>query len=298
MTQMPSALVAALRQRPVVPAAEVRSARIRRGDIRFAKGLPGETLQPRLVLLLSVDSQLEFADVLLVHTASEMSCDVDVVVSGTDTGAPFEAVIETDLRGVIWTIQLGSAIGHVGEELLSHLGREATSLEFGATPEVRRGIQLAGPADPRWGFKRDEGSALRALVRDCTDALLDEEAWQVEAGLLRPELLDFAADPTALVTDLMHWLRTRTLELTAEDVEVLLELGALDTGAWERFGDLGLDISTSVQILVEAAATGSPRKPDQSVAWRLVTAAHIEVRAQSSRPQSIRYLGGKELATA
>lgn len=301
MTQMPSAVVAALLQRPAARDAEVRSSRIRRGDIRFARGLPGEVLEPRLVLVLSVDSQLDFANVLLVHTASEMSCDVDVVVPATDSGAPYEVVIETDLRGVIWTIQLGSSVGHVGEDFLRLLGRETPSPDLRARPETERGTQLAGPADPRWGFKGDEGAALGALARDCTDALLDEEAWQVEAALLRPELLDLAADPTALVSDLMHWLRTRTLELSTTDVEVLLELGALDTGVWEAFGGLGLDISTAVQSLVEAAATAvtaSPGRADQSVAWRLVTATHIEVRARGSQPKSIRYLGHKELVRA
>ena len=301
MTQMPPVLVAALRelrQRPAVPVPEAGSSRIRRGDIRFAKGSTGEELQPRLVLVLSVDSQLDFADVLLVHTATEMTCDVDAVVQPSDSGAPYEAVIETDLRGVLWTIQLGSAIGHLDDHFFSSLGSDLTSHDPGARPELQRGLQLAGPADPRWGFKRDEGAALRALARDCTDALLDEEAWQLEAGLLRPELLDLADDPVALVTDLMHWLRTRTLELSPTDAEVLLELGALDTGAWELFGGLGLDISTAVQGLVEAAATGSPRRADQSVSWRLVTATHIEVRERGSQPQLVRYLGQKDLVSA
>jgi hypothetical protein len=301
MTQLPAVLTAALRESaprlaPAPPA--VASARVQRGDLRFARALPGELIKPRLVLVLSVDSKLDFADVLLLHTATEMACNVDVVVPRSVSDVPYEVVVQTDLRGVVWTLQLGPAVGRLDDDVLRALRNETTSDDIGVRPNVRRGLQLAGPADPRWNFKRDEGVELRALARDCTDALLDEEAWQVEAGLLRPDLLDLADDPVVLVTELMHWLRTRTLELSPADVEVLLELGVLDTGAWEMFDDLGLDISTAVQSLVEAAATGSPRRADPPVSWRLVTATHIGVQERGSQPRSIRYLGQRKLTAA
>lgn len=300
MTELPAALRAALRKPAPPPASAppaIASSRVQRGDLRFARGLPGEPLEPRLVLVLSVDSKLDFADVLLLHTATELACDIDVVVPRSVSGIPYEVVVQTDLRGVVWTLQLGPAVGRLDDNLLRALRNETTSLDLDATPDVRRGLQLAGPADPRWSFKQEEGVALRALALDCTDALLDEEAWQVEAGLLRPDLLDLADDPAALLTELMHWLRTRTLELSPTDVAVLIELGVLDTGAWEMF-DLGLDISTAVKSLLEAAATGSPRRADPSASWRLVTAAHLGVRERGSQPRSIRYLGQRELTTA
>lgn len=247
--------------------------------------------------MLSVHSNLDFADVLLVHTAAEMACDVDLVVPKAVSTAPYEVVLEKDLRGAVWTLQLGPAVGRLDGAIIDALGYNTTGPDSGAPSGIHRGIKLAGPADPRWGFKREEGAAFRALVSDCTDALLDEDSWQVEPGLLRPDLLDRADDPTALLAELMHWLCTRTLELSPTDVEVLLELGALETSAWELFGDLGFDILTALQGLVEAAATGSPRRADPSV-WRLVTATHLEVRQRGSHPRLIRYLGQRELTTA
>jgi hypothetical protein len=249
-------------------------------------------------LVLSVDSQLDFADVLLLHTATEMACGVDLVVPTSVSGVPYDVVVQTDLRGVVWTLQLGPAVGRLDDRVISALGGTSTSLlEAGHGPVVHRGLALAGTADPRWAFKRDEGSALRALARDCTDALLDEGAWEVEPGLLRPELLDLADDPVAVVADLVHWLQTRTLEIGPTEIETLLELGALDAGAWARVADLGIDVWTAIQSLIEGAATSAPRD-DGAAPRRLVTATHLEVRSRDMQLDVIRYLGLKEVAAA
>lgn len=165
MTGLPAALVAALGESPSQPApgrAAVTSSRVRRGDLRFARGLIGESLDPRLVLVLSV-SQLDFADVLLVHTATEMACDIDLVVPAAVSAAPYEIVVETDLRAVVWTLQLGPVVGRLDDGVISALGRDTTSPDSAAPAGLHRGLKLAGPSDPRWRFKQDEGTALRAL---------------------------------------------------------------------------------------------------------------------------------------
>jgi hypothetical protein len=299
MTQLPDALTAALREpaprhAPAPPA--VPSAWVQRGDLRFARGLPGKPLEPRLVLVLSVDSQLEFADVLLLHTATEMACEVDLVVPRSVSGVPYEVVVQTDLRGVVWTLQLGSAVGRLDDGAISALGRNATGPGSGAPTGLHWGLQMAGPADPRWGFKREEGAALRALSRDCTDALLDEGAWLVDPGLLRPDLLDLADDPASLVVELVHWVETRSLELSKAEIEVLLELGALDTDTWAAIGDLGLDIWTAIQDLVVDSATAADASSPDAGSHRLLTATHLEVYAGGAAPDFVHYLGRKEPA--
>ncbi len=304
MTGLPAALVAALGESPSQPApgrAAVTSSRVRRGDLRFARGLIGESLDPRLVLVLSVDSQLDFADVLLVHTATEMACDIDLVVPAAVSAAPYEIVVETDLRAVVWTLQLGPVVGRLDDGVISALGRDTTSPDSAAPAGLHRGLKLAGPSDPRWRFKQDEGTALRALSRDCTDALIDQGSWLVDPGLLRPDLLDLADDPAALVVELVHWVDTRSLELTTAEIEILLELGALDLDAWSAVGDLGLDIWTAIQDLVVDAATGattSDAPPTAAGSRRLLTATHLEVYAGGGAPDLVHYLGRKEPAAA
>jgi hypothetical protein len=161
-----------------------------------------------------------------------------------------------------------------------------------------RGLRLTGPSDPRWDFKRSEGVELRGLARDCTEALLDEGHWIVDPGLLRPDLLDLADDPAALVVELVHWVETRSLELSPAEIETLLELGALNTDAWAAVGDLGLDIWTAVQDLVVSSATAPGRHIGDAGSWRLLTATHLEVQTGRAVPEIVHYLGRKELAGA
>ena len=297
MTDLPPALVAALNEPPPrgSPARPVvTSSRVRRGDLRFARGLAGGSVEPRLVLVLSADSQLDFADVLLVHSAVEMACDIDLVVPRAVFAAPYDVVVETDLRGVVWTLQLGPAIGQLDDDIVDTLGDNTASADRGASPGMHRGLQMAGPADPRWAFKREEGAALRALSRDCTDALLDEGAWLINPGLLRPDLLDLADDPAALIADLVHWVETRSLVLSTAEIEVLLELGALDVDAWAAIGDLGLDIWTAIQHLIVDSVTAADESSIEAGSRRLLTATHLEVDASGVASDFVYYLGLKE----
>ncbi len=301
MTELPAALVAALKHLPAasdLPPPEISSSRVRRGDLRFARGMPGEPIGARLVLVLSVEGDHDFADVLLLHTATEMACEVDAVIPRAVSGAPYEVVVQTDLRGVVWTLQLGSAIGRLDDDVLSTLGAGASNAVGGHPTTVYRGLRLAGPSDPRWDFKRSEGHELRGLTRDCTEALLDEGSWIVDSGLLRPDLLDLADDPVALVVELVHWVKTRSLELRPAEIETLLELGALDTDVWAAVGDLGLDIWTAVQDVVVGSATAMEGPSDQLGSWRLLTATHLEVHTVTAAPGRAHYLGRKEPARA
>lgn len=134
---------------------------IQRGDVRFAEG--GGRVGP--VLVLAVD-RLGFADVLLMHTATEMACDIDLVVPRAVSEMTFDLVVEPDLRAMVWLWQLSPALGRLDDDVLDAL----TVQDPGGAPW--RGLPLAGPSDPRWQFKKDEGATLRILSRDCTRAML------------------------------------------------------------------------------------------------------------------------------
>jgi len=299
MTGMPAALIAAVkesRDRESSAGDRAASSRIQRGDLRFANGVAGSDAEPRLVLVLSVDSRLDFAEVLLVHTAVEMACDVDAIVPVAVSGAPYAVVVETDLRGAVWTLQLSPEVGHLDETVITALAPGHEVSTAGPASGVSHGIRLAGPVDPRWGFKADEGAAFRSLTRDCTDALLDEGEWLVAPELLRPDLLDLAADPPALIAELVHWVKTRRLDIGISEIETLLELGALDLDAWAAVGDLGLDVWTTIQTLVERSAT-APRDRGKAP-LRIVTAVHLQAQVWSAEPDAIHYLGQKEHAPA
>lgn len=307
MIEVPDALQSVLERRRrdsfARPTVERYKSRVSRGDLRTVRPLDGAATGVRLALVLSVDSARDFAEVMLVHTAPELACEADAIVVPELASTSYEVVIETDVRGVVWTWQLGRTAGHVPENVLPSLGPVAASTlpngKASETTVITAGTPIAGPADPRWSFKKSEGEELRLLARDCTEALLDEGfPWMVDPGLLRPELLDLAADPPALLTDLMHWIATRSLEISASDLEHLLELGVFELDAWAAVGDIGVDVLTALQSLIEHGATlGAISRGNHPDSWRLVTALHLE-QAWGTEPDAIHYLGDRERTAA
>ena len=306
MSELPRELDIALEQdlksHRAAPPVDIHSTRVSRGDLRAVKPFDGAGIDARLALVLSVDSERGFADVMLVHTAPELASEMDAVIGSRVGVTSYPVVIETDLRGVVWIEQLGRATGRVGEEALGALAAVAVRQ---ASPEQRdatvlaRGARLAGPADPRWSFKRAEGIALRELARDCTEAILDEGTpWVVDRGVLQPELLELAADPVAVVTDLMHWIETRPVEVSDTDVQQLLELGVFESNAWTSAGDMAADVVTALHLLIERAATsGATSRRSGPASWRVLTALHLD-HTWSDEPESVHYLGERERAAA
>lgn len=281
----------------------VPSSRIARGDLRVVHALSHMPTDSRVGLVLAVDPDNEFTDVLLVHTATELACEADGVIPRWVSSAPYDVVVETDLRGVVWTWQLGASVGSLDDCALDAIrsiasrsredsGASAKLTEVGG---VHSGLRLAGPADPRWSLKETEGHALRRLSEDCTTALLDSGyVWQVDPGLLRPDLLDQATSSDVL-DELLHWVMTRKLTVTEVDLEELDGLGLLDLDAWNAMGDLGLDVWTALQeVLLDAASGGSTRVPSRSC---LLTAAHLTAGERTSF-EVVHVLGVQEEARA
>ena len=125
----------------------------------------------RQVLVVRVDSEEGFCEVMLAHPYVEQATGVDVVITREETGVPYTMVVQTDCHGMVWTVELGKIIGVVGEDAMAALGAVAS----GEFPEGRYlpGVKLAGLVDARWEFKVSEGQVMSALTRDCTAALID-----------------------------------------------------------------------------------------------------------------------------
>jgi len=150
---------------------------IQRGDVRFTWAKSFDHL-PRLVLVLALDDDDEhgpWAEVALVHPATELSCEVDAVVEKKASGFQYDLVVQTDLRGTVWLSQLGGCLGRLDPAGIYEVGRVVEETDHvgevgiycGMAGEIRKG-------DPRWQFKEQEGEALRTLAKDCTTTLLGE----------------------------------------------------------------------------------------------------------------------------
>ena len=239
MTDIPKAVRSALAQRSAAkgrPAA-LRQSGVCEGDLRIVGEDPlgHGAADQRICLVLRIDSDDNFAEVLLVHTAPELATDHDVILPAEFTSAPYVTVVQTGLRAVVWTLQLelGDLVGHLAAPSLAAVKSIANSVEVpdptgcGTTqePQLQTGTRLAGLLDRRWSFKESEGNALRALASHCTAVLL------------------------ALSYD----------ELGSDVVEVL------ETDAWSQCHDLRFELSRCFPV-IERAATGIAASVEEPVA--------------------------------
>ena len=310
MADVPAIVTSALSQRATARTPDAHGSvpltRVYEGDLRVIESLAHRPADRRIGLVRRVDPVGEFAEVLLVHAAPELATDRDVVLPSDVSSAPYDAVVQTDLRGAVWILQLGKRFGRLAAPALAAVMAADDITEAGELPmapaarpaELHTGIPLAGPLDRRWSFKESEGAALRALAADCTEALLDQELdWEVNPGLLQPELLDLADDPELLLIELLHWAQTRRLSLAHDDLERLLAAGALDLDTWLEFSDLGADLLMGLQEVLLRGATGVSSEARTDVRCML-TAAHLGATDREVPHDRVHYLTAKELVAA
>ena len=195
MTDVPRVVSSALAQRETARMSEASGpglpTRVIAGDLRVIKSLAHRSDVHRIGLVVRVDSTNDFVEVLLIHAAPELAAQCDLVVPSDFTSAPHDVVVQTDLRGVVWTLQLGNRVGRLTEPVLAAVRPIGNSLDGSGHPTApapplgscHTGIPLRGLLDRRWSFKESEGVEFRALTADCTKTLLDEEfAWGSRTG--------------------------------------------------------------------------------------------------------------------
>jgi len=307
MAEVPQAVVAALAGRRAVSPTEPQQTelpdRVLVGDVMVAKPLSDESAGRRLVLVIGVDTTSGSAEVYLIHSAPELATSRDVVVEGSLVGTPYDVVVQTDLHGVVWSFQLDRRIGHFDELAIANvrtLGSGTPDPELVPSREavsqaIYCGSELVGVLDRRWSFKEAEGSALRRLTADCTEALIDDDCvWQVDQKLLLPDHLNLAAAPESLLGELIHWVGTRRLSMADDDLERLVAAGVLEPEYWATFGDLAMDVASSLQDwMVNASADSDIGEAGELVG--LLAPAHLGQVDGAEEADRVRYLGSKEL---
>ncbi|MYA26682.1 MAG: hypothetical protein F4091_05645 [Acidimicrobiales bacterium] len=211
---------------------------------------------------MDVDPRREFADVVLMHSAPELTTSVDGVVPSSVSGAPYDAVVQTDLRGVAWTFQVGRLVGRLDEGVLETLSSIALG-DLATDPahenEIWTGSALTGEGDRRWAFKADEGSVFRILTRECTVALIEGgTVWEIDPGLLRQGHLDCATGSPEVVQEFWEWRSTRrSRPLTVSD-DLLVEMLAQDPPMPSTESDLAFELATLAWELAAEVSTETP----------------------------------------
>ena len=269
---VPSAVAAAARaEEAKVPNRIAPNRTIRRGDLRLIAPTYDATGEARLGLVLNVDTRLQFTEVALVHTYPELATSMDGVVPGALAGTPFDVVVQTDLRGVVWTpVQVSRLVGIVSAGTLQAIS-DLVETGLAESPSgVRIGTALGGPHDRRWSFKATEGQALDALTSDCSSEVIDGRSpWRVGRELFIPDLLASSSDLDSIVVELAYWLDTRVLRMTLEDALELEERGALEFDAW-RNANLSAELYEALIDIVEDALTHAPSQGGGEVSKSIV----------------------------
>ena len=105
MTEVPMIVRSALAERGAARTPEEQLLllpdRVIEGDLRVMGSLAHEPAANRIGLVRRVYPADEFAEVCLVHSAPELATDHDVVLPAALISAPYDAVAQTDLRGVV-----------------------------------------------------------------------------------------------------------------------------------------------------------------------------------------------------
>ena len=246
----------------------VRSAQlpVRRGDIRRVEPLFGLEAEPRDVLVLSTTrSVLEYAEIMLAHDNRAMGLPTDISLNLVGCDIPRSITLHTPLRGVVWTRQLTTLIGHISRQEVKNLERMGLTYDEDPT-DAKTEATVPQCSELQSDFLREELDALWALTGDCTDAILDDgEPWQVDTEVLTPQWMASSESKYALCAELHHLLYTRRTTASSTDLVALVEAGTLDLEQWETafpYLELGPAMVNSIfHLLSSALRETTPSEP-------------------------------------
>ncbi len=234
---------------PVASRSAAEYSSVERGDLRVVVPLPWTEGHRRLALVRGVDADRETAEMILVHPYPELATDTDVVLTDGSSGILHPLVVECYVRGSVWLRQVGEKSGALTETQLETINKAVVYGDV-SVEGLHVGLPLAGFADPRQSFKKQEVQELNQLTRDCTAApVSDDEPCPIEAARLSPASYAGAFDESLAET--MHLLATRPVSPMLDD----LDPESFDPARWiEASGpDLGLIACRSLQPSIDRA---------------------------------------------
>ena len=178
-TGVPPAVLAAAalwrRRRGERASQQASSQPVARGDLWTINAVPAGG-GVRVGLVCDAGPQRDYVTVMLAHPAAEMATGCDAVIAASAAACAYDVVVQTDLRSVVWSAQLGRCVGRLDPlrlEAVAEVAQHAAAPAVAASDcRVRSGTHLAGALDPRWQFKLSENAALHVLSAACAETLL------------------------------------------------------------------------------------------------------------------------------
>jgi hypothetical protein len=242
---IPEHLSAAISQAHVGPRESVRVDRaVSAGDIRQ---LSLGSID-RLVLVLKVSPESNTSQFTLVHSYCEFATEHDIVIEPVVTGLSYEMVVQTDLRAVVSTAELGRFIAVVPSRVVSACFEGPITLIEDDSMFV--GPAMLGPLDARWDFKVEEGETIRELSSSSIESFDNPEIqWVFEFDEIFTALLLPVDDAPAMAVAMFElWLvRGDSLAITPEHLVLFDDRGLLSRDTWSgALGESGIHFFDSV----------------------------------------------------
>ena len=210
------------------------------GDLFVITGGKGAGVK-RMGVVVGIEASLEVVQCVLLTNETEYASDWDVRLTAEDLKLPYALMAECDIVSSVWWKQLGERIGTLTLSLISGIVAAASG-DFSGIDESRRGTPIHGPADPRWGFREHELSALHALSEACMSRLID--------GLI--------LDPSLLAAIGRVEANEQREIVAALCIQAGRETVAIDGGSLELLSStsdsIDPDVWNALQPLVEAAS--------------------------------------------
>ena len=282
MRTSPSGLV----RRRAAAERPIRRPPLREGDIRRVQALVGLEGPSRLALIVRAPPGRDRVEIMLAHEQVDMAGPDDVVLRPESPDLPDGFVVQTQLRGIVWRLQVSTFLEHLSSSQMAGVASAATSTRNDQGDAST--VVVPHQDDVSWtDFNESELQALWALTGDCADATLDEDGpWRIDTDLLSAECLALHDDPATILTEVMHILSTRPVVASLDDLEALHASGATDATTWKHttYGSaLASQIALSARSLIESSlkhmsddsnghSLGTPAAlPDRSCAARGLT---------------------------
>lgn len=147
------------------------------GEIRAARPMDEiPEASPRLVVVLDVDVEGDpWVNALLIADTVDVATDHDIRLDPGDTGLSFPVLVETDIVGPLFVVQLGPALATLSPTLLQGLRAEVcgdTLPNFAG----RRGLPLRSNREARWQWKEHELAAMHEMAYPCMELELREDS--------------------------------------------------------------------------------------------------------------------------
>lgn len=256
------------------------------GDIRKVVPPFGSDRESKLVLVVRLSSEREYAEIMLVHTTPAMSNHRDIIVHAENAEEEVY-VVQTRARGIVWYLQFGHAVHSLRPD---DLDRIKTALVSGAS--LNRKVPANRPeisqSEGFHEFMESQQQVLWSISRDCTTTKLrDEWAWRLDPRLIDPLVVRQQTDPNSYMGKLMHVLATHNIHIAEGDRSDLIGAEILDPNMWESIltkPDTASEIVAGVvPLLCEQI---SARAPDLAEAGDLVPLSHLRLREMMTTDKS------------